>query len=171
MKMKWNRAGLLAAVVVLLLVALAGCGKPKADVSIFMMFPQNVSFNKQDELKAALQPRIGESPTVTFAISPFFEPQKMIVELAAGGHGVFVLPKEQFDVFKGEEGLVPLDDILKKEDFPGGVQDGKLLGVPLKDSKLLKEAGYNGGEMYAFITERVKNKDQAKQVLKVMAQR
>jgi ABC-type glycerol-3-phosphate transport system substrate-binding protein len=171
MKSKWSRGGWLAAVVVLLLAVTTACGGPKADVSVFIMFPQNSPFNKQDELKNALQAKMGEAPTVAVSISPMFELQKMVVELAAGDHGIFVLPKEQFDGFKKEGGFVPLDDILKKEDFPDGVYDGKLIGVPLKDSKLLKDAGYKGGEVFAFITVRVKDKEKAKQVLKVMAEK
>lgn len=171
MMAKWGRGGVLAAVLVLLLAVATACGGPKADVSVFMMFPQNSPFNKQDELKSALQAKIGEAPTVTVSISPMFELQKMFVELAAGDHGVFVLPKEQFDGFKKEGGFVPLDDILKKEDFPSGVHDGQLVGIPLKDSKLLKDAGYKGEEIFAFVTQRVKDKEKAKQVLKVMAEK
>lgn len=166
----WKTAAIAALLAVFVAIA-AACGGPKADVTIFVMFPQNSPFNKSEELKTALQSRIGESPTVDFNISPMFDLQKMIVEIAAGENQIFVLPKEQFDTFKQEDGLVPLDDILNKEDFPDGVSNGKLVAVPLKDSKLLKDAGYKGDEVYAFITVRVKEQEKAKQVLKVMAER
>ncbi|PYI57513.1 hypothetical protein [Paenibacillus flagellatus] len=171
MKARSWKIGVAAAVLALLVAVTAACGGPKADVSVFMMFPQNSPFNKQDELKTALQAKVGEAPTVDVSVSPMFELQKMIVELAAGDHGVFVLPKEQFDNFKKDDGFVPLDDVLKKEDFPEGVHNDKLIGIPLKDSKLLKDAGYKGEEVFAFITVRVKEQEKAKQVLKAMAER
>lgn len=171
MKARVSRLGLIALMMAALIAAAAGCG-PKADVSVFMMFPQNSPFGKQEELKAALQAKLGESPTVELSVSPIFDIQKLLVELAAGSHGVFVFPEEQFEGFKKEEGFVSLDDLFNKEDFPKGVSNGKLIGVPLKDSKWLKDAGYKGtGEIYAFTTQRVKNQDQAKQVLKAMAER
>lgn len=171
MKARWGRGALLAAALAFVLAVASACGGPKADVSVFMMFPQNSPFNKQDELKKALQAQIGEAPTVVVSISPLFDLQKMILELAVGDHGIFALPAEQFDGFKMQEGLVPLDDILKQEEYPSGVHEGKLVGVPLKDTKLLKDAGYKGQELFAFITERVKNKEKAKQVLQVLAER
>ncbi|MEF3302762.1 hypothetical protein [Paenibacillus sp. GYB003] len=173
MKAFWKKGGLLAAALAMLLAVTTACGGPKADVPIFMMFPQNSPFNKQDELKKALQAQVGETPTVDISISPIFELQKMVVELAAGEWSIYVLPKEQFEGFKQQGGFVELDDVLKKEDFPDGVSDGHLVGIPLKDSKLLKDAGYKGGEVYAFITQRVKEtkRDTAKQVLKKLAER
>ncbi|MBD2863557.1 hypothetical protein [Paenibacillus oceani] len=172
MKAKFRRAGMLAAALIIVAVLMTACGGPKADISVFMMFPQNSPFNKQDELKNALQAKLGEAPTVTFSVSPIFEPQKMIVELAAGDHGIFVLPKDQFDAFKQEDGMIDLGDTLKKEDFPEGVHNGTLVGIPLKDTKLLKDAGYKGEEVVAFITVRVKDKEvKAKQVLKAMAEK
>ncbi|RKN72966.1 hypothetical protein [Paenibacillus ginsengarvi] len=172
MKPIWKKGGLLAAVLALLLAVATACG-PKADVPIFMMFPQNSPFNKQDELKKALQEMAGEAPTVNVSISPIFDLQKMVVELAAGDWSIYVLPQEQFEGFKKEGGFVPLDDVLKKEDFPDGVSNGELVGIPLKDSKLLKDAGYKGGEVYAFLTQRVKEakRAKAKQVLKLLAER
>ncbi|MDF2662189.1 MAG: hypothetical protein K0Q94_4980, partial [Paenibacillus sp.] len=112
MKAKFRRAGLLAAALMIVAALMTACGGPKADISVFMMFPQNSPFNKQDELKNALQAKLGETPTVTFSVSPIFEPQKMIVELAAGDHGIFVLPKDQFDAFKQEDGMIDLGDTL-----------------------------------------------------------
>lgn len=168
MKTKRHRSALIAAALAIIIV-LAACGGPKADVSIFMMFPQNSPFNKQDELKKALQTKVGETPTTHIAISPVFDLTKMVVEIAGADHSIYVLPKEQFDGFKKEGGFVALDDILKKEDFPDGVYDGQLVGVPLKDSKLLKDAGYKGEEVFAFIGVRAKDKEKAKQVLKIMA--
>ncbi|GAA3402491.1 hypothetical protein ACFFNY_04465 [Paenibacillus hodogayensis] len=173
MKALWGRMGLLAAAMAFLLAVATACGGSKADATVFMMFPQNSPFNKQDEVVKTLTAKLGEKPTVEVSISPIFEMQKMIVDLAAGDWSVYVLPKEQFDGFKKEGGFVPLDDVLKKEDFPDGVYDGQLVGVPLKDSKLLKDAGYKGGEVYGFIIQRLKEgkREAAKQVLKAMAER
>jgi hypothetical protein len=68
--------------------------------------------------------------------------------------------------------MIDLGDTLKKEDFPEGVHNGTLVGIPLKDTKLLKDAGYKGEEVVAFITVRVKDKEvKAKQVLKAMAEK
>lgn len=169
MRAIWRKTGLLAALA-LLLGTVAACGN-KPDVSIFVMFPQHTIFSKQKELTAALQEKMGESPTVQFSISPIFDQQKMIIEMAAGPHGIFALPKAQYEGFLGQDGFVPLDDILDKEQYPEGVYEDKLIAVPLHETKLLKDAGYTGGEIFAFISERVKDKEKAKQVLKVLAER
>jgi len=170
-KKRWR--ALLAGLLLLFAFAVAGCGGgPKADVPIFIMFPENVAFmDKSEELQASLQQKLGERPTVSVYISPIFNMEKLIVELAAGDNGVFILPKKQFDLFLQEGGFVSLDDVMNKDDFPEGVFNGQLYGVPVHDAKWLKEAGYRGGEMIAFIPARAKKQEEAKQVIKAIAEK
>ncbi|MBD0380067.1 hypothetical protein ICC18_08085 [Paenibacillus sp. WST5] len=165
---------------VALMVMLAGCGGPKPDVSIFIMgqngFPAEIGSKLEDSLKS----KVGEIPTVKIVTSPIFSMEKMIVELAAGGNGIFVLPEEQFNVLSKQAGFVPLDDTIQPEDYPNGVieiaEEGKpaekhLYGIPLADNKWMKEQGFNGKGLVAFIPQNAEKINEAKQVLKIIAQK
>jgi ABC-type glycerol-3-phosphate transport system substrate-binding protein len=161
----------LAIVIALLVSILAGCGGPKADVPIFVMFAENSPFNKNDEMLASLKEKVGASPTVDVSVSPMFSLDKLVVELAAGDNGLFIVPKQQFDLFANQEGYISLDDTFKKEDYPQGVYNGVLYGVPVTNTKWLKDLGYKGPEVMAYIPFRAKDKEKSKQVLKAMMEK
>lgn len=166
-KKKWS----LAIVIVLIVSVLAGCGGPKSDVPVFVMFPENAPFNKSDEMEASLKDKVGETPTVSLFVSPMFSLDKLVVELAAGDNGLFIVPKQQFDIFASQEGYISLDDTFKKEDYPVGVYNGTLYGVPVTNTKWLKDLGYKGSEVIAYIPFRAKDKEKSKQVLKAIMEK
>jgi ABC-type glycerol-3-phosphate transport system substrate-binding protein len=164
----------------LIFLTLSGCGGgPKADVSIFMMGPQGIPQEAADKLKNGLVAKVGQTPTIELMTTPLFSLEKVIVEIAAGEHSIIIVPEEQFQGFAKQGGLVPLDDLVKPDDYKEGIVEsndqGKvekhLYGIPLADSKWFKDQGLNGKGLYAFIPGNGKNKDQAKQVLKLMAEK
>lgn len=168
-----------AVIALFVLLIIAGCGGPKADVPIFMMGPQGVPSEAGDKLKTALEAKLGPSPTIAFNTSPIFSMEKMVVEIAAGENGIIIIPEEQFKVLGQQGGYVPLDDVAKPEDYPDGVlevtEDGKtvkrLFGIHLESTKWMKELSLNGKGLYAFIPANAKNQDLSKQVLKVIAEK
>lgn len=56
----------------LLLLVLMGCGAPKADVPIFMMPANGLPAGAADKLKASLQAKVGDKPTIEINGSPIF---------------------------------------------------------------------------------------------------
>ncbi|MDR6878443.1 hypothetical protein [Bacillus sp. 3255] len=163
-----------------LMIILAGCGGPKPDVSIFVMGANGFPSEAGEKLEASLKSKIGETPTVKLNTSPIFSMEKMIVELAAGGNGIFILGEEQFKGLSQQAGFVNLDETIKPEDYPEGVieiaEEGKpaekhLYGIPLAGNKWMKEQGFEGKGLIAFIPVNAPKLEEAKQVLKVIAQK
>ncbi|SEB96814.1 hypothetical protein [Paenibacillus sp. GP183] len=169
----------LALWVMILMVLLAGCGGPKADVTIFMMGPQGIPSDGAQKLQSSLAAKVGAVPTIVLNASPMFSVEKMIVEIAAGENGILIIPEDQFRNLGKQGGYVPLDDIIKPEDYPTGIMEitdqGKtekhLYGIPLEDTKWMKEQNMNGKGLFAFIPQNAKKQAEAKQVLKIIAEK
>ncbi|MCP1311162.1 hypothetical protein [Paenibacillus tyrfis] len=163
----------------LLIFVLAGCGGPKADVTVFLMGKSGVPTEIGEKLQASLQSKIGQTPTVQIVTSPLFSLEKMMVEIAAGGHGVLIIPAEQFKGMAQQGGYVSLDDVAKPEDFAegvieipvGGKKEKHLYGIPMEKSLWFKELQLNGKDLFAFIPENAPDPEKAKQVLKIIAQK
>jgi ABC-type glycerol-3-phosphate transport system substrate-binding protein len=170
---------MVTALLITCMLILSGCGGPKADVSIFMMGQQGIPSDISDKLKSALTAKVGPTPTIDFQSSPIFSIEKLIVTLAAGEADIAVVPDEQFKGMGVQGGFVPLDDLVKQEDYQGGIleatNDGKtekhLYGIPLEDTKWMKEQKLNGKGLIAFIPQNSKVQDKAKQVLKIIAEK
>ncbi|AEI45317.1 hypothetical protein [Paenibacillus mucilaginosus] len=171
MRRKWLLA-------LLLVVILAGCGGgPKADVTVFMMSSKGIPSEASEKLQASLQAKLGTAPTVQVLATPVFSMEKMIVEIAAGDHGIHVLPGDQLESLKNQQAFIPLDDVAKPEDFPNGVleieENGKkekhLYVIPMEESAWFKELNLNGKDLYAFIPVNAPDKEKAKQVMKQIA--
>ncbi|MEI7026023.1 hypothetical protein [Paenibacillus sp. y28] len=171
--------------ILLLLLVLSGCGGgPKSDVTVFVMPENGIVSDLTERLQQTLQSRLGESPTVTVNGSVIFSMEKLVVEIAAGGNGVLILPEDQLKAVLGQGGAVNLEGLLKKEDYPGGVREAvissqqgveerqtALFAVPMTESKWFKEAGYKGNPMYAFIPANAPDMDKAKQVMAAIAEK
>lgn len=175
MKAKW-----LLVVMLGMMLTLTACGGPKEDVSVFMMGPNGFPSEAAQKLEVSLKAKVGEVPTVKLNTSPIFSLEKMIVELAAGGNGIFILGEEQFKGLSNQAGFVSLDDLINPADYPEGVieikEEGKeaqkhLYGIPLTGNKWMKEQGFDGKGLYAFIPQNAPKMDEAKQVLKIIAQK
>ncbi len=167
------------AVVFMLVMFIAGCGGPKPDVSIFIM--ANSGILSGEKLQASLQEKIGQAPTVGVTVAPMFSLEKLVVEVAAGGHGVIIVPKEQFETYGKQGGFVSLDDTFNPDDYPEAVLEAEinennkirkekhLYGLPMHKMKWFKDAGYEGDELFAFIPQNADDIAKAKQVLKTIA--
>ncbi|MGG2196304.1 hypothetical protein [Paenibacillus validus] len=172
-------------VIALVLMLLAGCGGggTKADVPIFIMSSTSMPGGAAEKLEAALVSKVGEAPTVAVAVSPMFSLEKMIIEVAAAGNGILVLPGDQFRGLGKQGGYVPLDELAKAEDFPDGVlelpvdgnPDGKLekhlFGIPVEKTTWFADLGLSGQDLYAFIPQNAPDIEKAKQVMKHIAQK
>lgn len=164
-----------------ILLILAGCGGPKADVSVFIM-PEKGIFADNTKLEQSLKAKLGQSPTVQVNVTPIFNPQKLIVEMAAGGHSIMIFPIDQLAHFLPRGAAVPLDDVFAANAYPQGVFDvpvdpknpdttGKhLYAIPVSKTAWFKEAGYQGDEMLAFIFPKAPDKEKAIAVLKAMVE-
>jgi ABC-type glycerol-3-phosphate transport system substrate-binding protein len=169
----------LALWIMILMVLLAGCGGPKADVTIFMMGPQGFPSEAAQKLESSLVTKVGAVPTIVINSSPLFSIEKMIIEVAAGENGILIIPEDQFRNLGKQGGYVSLDDIIKPEDYPTGIMEitdqGKtekhLYGIPLEDTKWMKEQNMNGKGLFAFIPQNAKKQAEAKKVLKIIAEK
>lgn len=176
MKAKWLFVVLLG----MMLTLMTACGGPKADVSVFIMGPNGFPSEAAEKMEVSLKAKVGEMPTVKLNTSPIFSMEKMIVELAAGGNGIFILGEEQFKGLSNQAGFVSLDNTINPADYPDGVieikEEGKaaekhLYGIPLTGNKWMKEQGYEGKGLFAFIPQNAPKMDEALKVLKVIAQK
>jgi hypothetical protein len=169
----------LAFSIVILMFLLAGCGGPNADVTIFMMGPQGFPNEAAQKLESSLTAKAGAVPTIVINSSPLFSIEKMIIEVAAGENGILIIPEDQFRSLGKQGGYVPLDDVIKPEDYPTGMMEitdeGKtekhLYGIPLEDTQWMKEQNMNGKGLFAFIPQNAKKQAEAKQVLKIIAEK
>lgn len=175
--------------VVLLVVVLSGCGGgPKADVSLFIMPEGGIQPETVEKLEQAVIAKLGETPTFEAQGSPLFSYEKLLVELAAGGHGIYIVPEEQFMAYVKQGGFVPLDEYFDPEKYEEGVvtvditerqEDGTevvvdtvthLYGIPMHKSALFEELGFNGEGLFAFIGPRLKSREDALEVLKLIVE-
>jgi hypothetical protein len=174
----------LTCIIVVCLLTIVGCGGPKPDVSIFMMVNGGLQSGSYDKFQQVLQTQVGEKPTLLVDVSPLFFQQKLIVNLAAGGYAIMILPKDSFQMVTLQGGAVSLDDTFKASEYPLGVveapldytkpdgpKEKHLYGIPISKTHWMKDMNYLGEEMYAFVMLNAANVDQAKQVLKVLAEK
>jgi ABC-type glycerol-3-phosphate transport system substrate-binding protein len=167
---------------VLCSIGLSACGGPKADVPIFIMGENGIPGEFAQKLEESLKQHIGETPSISLNGSPIFSQEKMIVELAAGGNGIMILPEAQFHGIAQQGGGIILDTLFDQKDYPKGVveklvdsekpdgpKEKHLYGIPVSQTRWMKELGYTGKELIAFVHPRAPNLDLAKQVLKVIA--
>jgi ABC-type glycerol-3-phosphate transport system substrate-binding protein len=167
---------------VLCSIGLSACGGPKADVPIFMMGENGIPGDFATKLEESLKHQIGETPTISLNSSPIFSQEKMIVEIAAGGNGIMILSEKQFQAIALQGGGIILDSLFDPKDYPAGVvetlvdsakpdgpKEKHLYGIPISQTRWMKEAGYNGSELIAFVHPRAPDLELAKQVLKVIA--
>jgi ABC-type glycerol-3-phosphate transport system substrate-binding protein len=171
-------------ILVLCSIGLSACGGPKANVPIFMMGETGIPAELSQKLEESLKKYVGETPTISLNSSPIFSQEKMIVELAAGGNGIMILPEEQFQGIAQQGGGIILDSLFDPKEYPIGVvetlvdsnkpdgpKEKHLYGIPVTQTRWMKELGYTGKELIAFVHPRAPNLDMAKQVLKVIAEK
>jgi ABC-type glycerol-3-phosphate transport system substrate-binding protein len=176
---------LLTIVLAALVGVLSACGGPKADVSIFTMTQPGLNMEKVEEMEAALQAKFGESPTIDVATSPMFSLEKLIVEIAAGGHSLLILNGEQIKNFLSDKSSVySLEDTFDPDKYPRGVieiqltdRDGKVTGketgffiMPIEETAWFQMGDYRGPPAFAIVPANAPNPDLAKLVLKAIVE-
>ena len=180
-KKKWM-AGL--ALMALLLGLLTGCGGgSKVDVSIFALPANGIPQEVTDKLEEELTAKFGEEPTIAVTGSPIFDYNKEMVEIAAGGHLIYIFGEDRFRMWAAQGSITNLDDIFDPEQYADGIVEAEvggdrenpvmekhLYGIRLTDSKLLKDAGFAGEEIYGFLVSRADDMSQAIAVLKALAE-
>lgn len=174
----------LAWVLIVTILVLSSCGKPEADVSVFLM-PNSGIFNETVELlQEAVSERLGSAPTVVMYGSPVFSHQKLLVEVAAGQHDLFIVSESQLHAYASIGGVTPIDEYYDQEMFPEGYfsveiterVDGEdvvvgtethLYGIPLEHSKLFEELQLKGEGLFAFVSAHVRSMEDTIKVLDI----
>lgn len=165
-------------IMLLLSSVLTACGS-SADFTVFMMPREYLQDGVTTKLEEKLQKAFGEEKKIAVHGTSMYNDQKMIVELAAGGNGIMVLPKEVFENMLQQGPAVQLDEWFKAEDYPEGVMESIVLGeddkekkvtglfaIPVEKIPVLQEAGYKEKDMFMFIPANAPDKELSVEVLK-----
>jgi hypothetical protein len=175
---------LIICTVSVILIVVSACGGPKVDVSIYMIPRNGVSHDILDKLKAQLDMYLGEQFTIDLNGSPIYNPEKLMVEVAAGDHSILIVSRDDFVVY-ASNGVVPLEGVFDQEKYPDGVTDyvetkfkngeyievareTHLYGLPVHESRWFKDAEISSkDELYAMLLPRG-NIEQGMELLKMI---
>jgi len=162
---------------------LAGCGKEKPDLSIFMIDDKSDPTQVAEPLEKALQERLGPDIKVEVIASPLYNPEKLMVEYAAGGHDIMILPEGDMKNYGKMGGHVVLDDHFDPKTYPEGVfasmeekedktidKTEHLYGIPVKDMNMFKDLKYAPDKLFVTIPVSAKHMDNAVKALKEMTE-
>jgi hypothetical protein len=130
-----------------------------------------------DKVEQKLQAAFGDKKTIQVNASPMYNEQKLIVEIAAGGNGILVLPKETLAGMLAQGPALQLDKWFKASDYPTGVMESDLgdskkpnvvkglFAIPLEKT-IFKDAGYGEKDIFVIIPANAPDVDLSVQVLK-----
>lgn len=179
--MKRKKAGIWLLLIATIML-LAGCGKEDG-VLIFMSDKGSSSREGIDVIQEKLT---AEAPDLKaeFNYSPLFDLQKVLVEYAAGGNSIVILPAETVEIYGKDGAHIVLDDYFDQADYPDGVfesgvlkdgesdavQEEHLFGIPVKDMKMFQDAGYIPDDMLACVLVNAPDKDAAVKVLQKLTE-
>ncbi|OWA34679.1 hypothetical protein B9G55_15795 [Saccharibacillus sp. O16] len=180
MKRKWMGIGLLLIVSIMLM---AGCGKKDDTVTIFMSDKESASREAIDQIQKKLD---AESPDLhaEFNYSPLFDLQKVLVEYAAGGNSIVILPEDTIKTYSKDGAHIPLEDHFDQTKYEDGVFEGgvfvegeddpvmgkHLFGIPVEDLKMFKDSGYAPKGMLACVLVSAPDQEAAIKVLQKLAE-
>ncbi|OZB96353.1 hypothetical protein [Paenibacillus sp. XY044] len=176
--------GKLALLVVFAVVLLTGCGKgDKNALSVFMIDNQSDPSQVYEKLQDKLQEVMGPDLKVKVSASPIYNPEKLMVEYAAGGHDIIFLPEDDMKNYAKMGGHTVLDSYFDPKKYPAGVfasneekEDGTtdttehLYGIPVRDMKFFKDQKYVPEKLYATIPISAKSVDNAVKALKALTE-
>ncbi|MCQ6559639.1 hypothetical protein [Paenibacillus mendelii] len=176
MTKKTRFAGILL-MIMLLSSILTACGS-SADLTVFIMPREHLPDGVSEKVEEKLQKAFGEDKKMAVHGTPMYNDQKMIVELAAGGNGIMILPKEVLENMMAQGAAVQLDQWFKTEDYPEGVMESvvgdkdsekkvtALFALPVEKIPVFKEAGYEEKDMFIFIPANAPDEELSVEVLK-----
>ncbi|MBW7454644.1 hypothetical protein ACFOLF_27455 [Paenibacillus sepulcri] len=159
-----------------LCMTLSGCGS-NADLTVFIMpkeyLPDGVAAKVEEQLKA----KFGEEKTIEVNASPMYNDQKLIVEIAAGGNGILILPKDTLMSMITQGPAIQLDKWFDASAYPEGVLESDLgdsknpklvkglFAIPVEKT-IFKDAGYNEPNMLMIIPANAPDQDLSIEVMK-----
>lgn len=174
--------------IVSIVLMLSGCGG-KDGFTIFIIDNQGNPSVISEQLQTNLQQKLGEEPKVEVITSAMYDVQKILVEYAAGGHDIFILPEADMKQYGKSGSNVPLEDTFDAEKYKRGVFDGGVLveqgegddgsdikteshlyGIPLEEMQMFKDVKYAASNLFATIPVSASNVDEAKKVLKALTE-
>ncbi|MBB3113684.1 ABC-type glycerol-3-phosphate transport system substrate-binding protein [Paenibacillus phyllosphaerae] len=178
MKKRTTKLTSLLLLLMLAAVFLAGCGD-EADLKIFAMPKEYMNTEVAVKVEEKLQAAFGETKKIEVFSSPMYNDQKLIVEIAAGGNGIILVPKDTLAMMSAQGPAVQLDDYFKAEDYPAGVMESLvedeagnekqvkgLFAIPVDSLPIFKASGYAEEDILAFIPVNSPNKELSIEVLK-----
>jgi len=159
-----------------LCMVLSGCGS-KTDLTVFIMpkeyMPDGVTAKVEEKLTA----KFGEEKKIAVNASPMYNEQKLIVEIAAGGNGVLILPKDTLMNMINQGPAVQLDKWFDASAYPEGVFESDLgdsknpnvvkglFAIPVEKT-IFKDAGYNEPNMLMIIPANAPDEELSVAVMK-----
>jgi hypothetical protein len=162
---------------------LAGCGSEKPGVSIFMIDDKSDPTQVSEQLEKTLQDKLGSDIKVKVIASPLYNPQKMMVEYAAGGHDIFILPEGDMENYGKMGAHIVLDDYFDPKKYHDGVyasQEVKedktvdnmehLYGIPVKEMKIFQDLKYTPDKLFVTIPVSSKHVDNAVKAIKALTE-
>ncbi|GAB6988368.1 type 2 periplasmic-binding domain-containing protein [Paenibacillus pini] len=176
---QWMKLLMVFAVVLLV----AGCGQDDDKRTVFMIDEHSDPVQAYKQIEDKMQDKLGTTLKVEVSASPMYNPQKLMVEYAAGGHSIVILPEEDMKNYAKLGGHLPLDKYFDPKKYPDGVfasnevRDDKtvdttehLYGIPVKQMKLFIDAKYTPEQLYATIPVAAPSVDDAVKMLKALTE-
>ncbi|MFD2671302.1 hypothetical protein [Marinicrinis sediminis] len=169
---------------------MTGCSSENKSeqLSVFVYPKQGIPEGFADGLAQQLEQRLDlQGRELRVAGPSIYNEVKLMVEVAAGDHDLFIVSKEDLTRFMQSGDGFPLEDWFSQEDYPDGVVERvkmneqtemiptgekHLYGLPVHESKLIIEAGKEGDEpWYAFIVPQADPMDLVEETLKLLAEK
>lgn len=175
--------GLLA--VVLLVAVMTGCGGPKADLTIFMSHEFTLPEDSVTALQDEINDKLNGEYIVKINASPLYNMQKIMIEYAAAGNGLMVLPKDDIKKYSENGGNLALDEYLDPATYEEGVFEGLsvtktsddkfeekngkyLFGLPTDKLPLMEKHGLVDNQWYVAVPSTTPNIELSVKVLKLL---
>ncbi|MBD8499835.1 hypothetical protein [Paenibacillus arenosi] len=180
-----QKRGIISAMLMLLFVTmLSGCGKDKADVTMFIMNHTTLPAEVVDSLETSLNDQFKDKFTVDVVVAPTYSHQKLMVEFMVGEKSLILAPSEDIQGYVKNGGTLPLDGHFDSSQYPTGVMDGivvkeegdsktnivesHLYALPADALAGLKKLGLPADGLSLVVPVHTPNAEQSMEVMKVL---
>ncbi|TVX92127.1 hypothetical protein [Paenibacillus agilis] len=180
-----QKRGIISAVLILLFVAmLSGCGKEKADVTMFIMNHTTLPAEVVDSVETSLNDQFKDKFTVDVVVAPTYSHQKLMVEFMVGENSLILAPTEDIQGYVKNGGALPIDKHFDSNTYPEGVMDGivvkeqgdsntnvvetHLFALPADKLAGVKKLGLPADGLSLVVPIHTPNADQSMELLKVL---
>ncbi|WP_229749994.1 hypothetical protein [Paenibacillus nasutitermitis] len=146
-------------------------------MTVFIMPKEYLPDGVTTKVQEKLTEKFGEDKKIVINASPMYNDQKLIVEIAAGGNGVLILPKETLVNMIKQGPAVQLDEWFDAAAYPEGVMESEigdsknlklvkgLFAIPVEKT-IFKDAGYNEPDMLMIIPANAPDQELSAAVMK-----